>query len=310
MKPITGFSNIFKGSGTAGKSAGTTPPPVTQGSQNAEQAMTTYLGLANKSLSATQLGLRYLERGQGEANFMERPTGPTGRPPGDNRSAEQIIEGNPVLKNLGNQKDIKREELKKQCGDWTEANRDPKSRADAAYNMSKVLNYIDSNQNRNGEERECAGDGNIEGITSHGDARHGTEAGMLKDFAEKGYESLPQNRQLDKTNDTHVRMDGSNKDNFQWAMGEFGKILNKIPILKTCMAPLFNSLGEGRGLWDTLAKGALGWAQNAVGTALTVIGGPASIARTAAMDTVTIVVEEVYTEVKGKEKDHGGGIFT
>lgn len=46
---------------------------------------------------------------------------------GDNRSADQIINDNPVLKNLGNQKDIKQEELKKQFGDWTANNPDEKA---------------------------------------------------------------------------------------------------------------------------------------------------------------------------------------
>ncbi|WP_433977412.1 hypothetical protein [Erwinia sp. E_sp_B01_9] len=58
---------------------------------------------------------------------------------GDNRSADQIINDNPVLKNLGNQKDIKQEDLKKQFGDWTSNNPDEKSRALAAKNMSYFL---------------------------------------------------------------------------------------------------------------------------------------------------------------------------
>ena len=40
---------------------------------------------------------------------------------------------------------------------------------------------------RSSKVQNGQGDGNIEGITKDGDARHGTEAGMVKDFAEKGY---------------------------------------------------------------------------------------------------------------------------
>lgn len=49
--------------------------------------------------------------------------------------------------------------LKRQTGDWTEANPDPESRADAAYDLDKVLRFIDNvddstlnhSENRNGK---------------------------------------------------------------------------------------------------------------------------------------------------------------
>jgi hypothetical protein len=95
--------------------------------------------------------------------------------------------------------------------------------------MSKVLEDIDSSKNANGMGRgKAAGDGNIEGITADGDARHGTEAGLLKDFAEKGYDALKVNHTLDTTTDTHVRSDGSNKDNGDWFFDEVGKALGAI----------------------------------------------------------------------------------
>ncbi|VUD40280.1 hypothetical protein TDB9533_00063 [Thalassocella blandensis] len=312
------FTSGSKGAGGAGKAAGQAPKPAKQGSEEADAAMKKWLNIAKAgkySTMAINMGIKYMEKGHGEANFMESPSESSGRPPGDNRSAEEIINDNPALKNLGNQKDIKRDELMKRCGDWTENNPDPKSRADAAYNMSKVLNYIDNTQDRQGNERQNSGDGNIEGITSDGDARHGTEAGMLKDFAEQGYGSLPETRQLDQTNDTHVRLDGSNKDNFQWGMGEMGKIFNKIPIIGGILGPVFEGFGEGRGLGDTLAKGFLGIAQGAFSAVTTFIGGPASIAATAAIDTAMITAETVTEQTTGKtitgsEVDHGGNIFT
>lgn len=218
----------------------------------------------------------------------------TGRPPGDNRSAEQIIDENPVLKNLGNQKDIKRDQLKERFGDWTDANKDPKSRADAAWNMAAVLNNVKSLNGRDGSERtEVSANDKIEGITKDGDARHGTEAGVLKDIAEQGLKMLPDNGQLPDTKDTHVRIDGTNKDNFQWGMGEFGKILSNIPILKSVAAPFFNNIGEARDLGEVFTGGLKGLAEGGMSAAR----GPIGWGITAATDTARIVAENV-----GKDK--------
>jgi hypothetical protein len=171
----------------------------------------------------------------GQSEKSGKPSASDKRPPGDNRTAEQIIEDNPVLKNLGNQKDINREGLKKQCGDW-ENDPDPQKRADAAFKVAKVLNYIDSSKNREGGEREGKvtnglGDGNIEGITKDGDARHGTEAALVKDFSEQGYGALPDDHQLTSTNDSHVRLNGSNMDNFQWGCQQAAKYIGFLPIV-------------------------------------------------------------------------------
>ncbi len=43
-----------------------------------------------------------------EQDVSRKPEIATGRPPGDNRTAEQIINDNPILKNLGHQKDVSR----------------------------------------------------------------------------------------------------------------------------------------------------------------------------------------------------------
>ncbi|MEQ4529754.1 MAG: hypothetical protein ABN478_00440 [Mixta sp.] len=212
----------------------------------------------------------------------------TGRPPGDNRSAEQILDENPVLKNLGNQKDIKRDQLKERFGDWTADNPDPKSRADAAYNMACVLNSVKGLNDRDGDPRgEVSTNGKIEGITKSGDARHGTEAGVLKDIAEQGLSALPADGNLPQTKDTHVRKDGTNKDNFQWGMGEIGRVLSNIPILKSVLAPVFNNIGEARTLGDVFTGGLKGLAEGAMSAAR----GPVGWAVTAATDTISIAVE-------------------
>lgn len=205
-------------------------------------------------------------QGPGGGNRSEKfgkPSPDDKRPPGDDRTAEQIIEDNPVLKNLGHQKDINREGLKKQCGDW-ENDPDPQKRADAAYKVAKVLNYIDSSKNREGGVREGkvtdgVGDGNIEGITKDGDARHGTEAALVKDFSEQGYGALPDDHQLTQTNDSHVRLNGSNMDNFQWGCMQAAKYIGFIPIV----GGFLKGVGESEdGIWNGLVGGFSGAASD------------------------------------------------
>jgi hypothetical protein len=117
--------------------------------------------------------------------------------------------------------------------------------------------------------KDGQGDGNIEGITRDGDARHGTEAGLVKDFAEQGYGALGADRRLPTTSDTHVKKDGSNKDNFQWFCGETGKKLWFLPGLSNVLTGIGNSeggfLGALRGgfqgvlqTWKGVAEGVLG----------------------------------------------------
>ncbi|WP_256262172.1 hypothetical protein [Pseudomonas costantinii] len=82
------------------------------------------------------------------------------------------------------------DELKMQVGDWTDANPDLKARADAAYNLDKVLRFLD-----NVDDRTLSGshsrNGYIDGFSDDG---YGTvdnsEASLLKAFSRKGYEVL------------------------------------------------------------------------------------------------------------------------
>ncbi|MDE2037154.1 MAG: hypothetical protein KGI95_29155, partial [Pseudomonas sp.] len=73
-------------------------------------------------------------------------TGATGRLAGDHRSSDQITEQSPVLKNFLDNRDHYEvsDDLKRQVGDWSAANQDPDSRADATYNLDKVLRFIDN----------------------------------------------------------------------------------------------------------------------------------------------------------------------
>lgn len=112
------------------------------------------------------------------------------RPPGDNRSAKYIIENSPLLRDLGNQEDVK-DMLKERVGDF-------ENDSDAAYRAVLVLEHIetfDSDGNLNANKG--VGNGRVDGFTGSGQAKHGTEAGRLKDFGKYGFEFLKGD--LDKT---------------------------------------------------------------------------------------------------------------
>ena len=204
------------------------------------------------------------------------PSADDKRPAGDTRSASDIVKDSPALAHLGRQKDIKFEQLCKQTGVDPKLDiKDSKQNPDAVYRLAKVLEFIDSSKSANGGERSGKvqvgnGDGNIEGITKDGDARHGTEAGVVKDFAEQGYSSLGADHQLPTTNDSHVKEDGSNKDNFQWFAGEAGKNLWFLPGVSNVLTGIGNSEGGALGA----IKGGLGgMVQTWKGAAEGVIGG-------------------------------------
>ncbi|MDH2326577.1 hypothetical protein QCN27_06825 [Cereibacter sp. SYSU M97828] len=103
------------------------------------------------------------------------------RPEGDTRSAEEIINSDPLLKNLGNQSDVK-EMLKEQVGDF-------ETDADAAFRASQVLKHIET-YDATGNSTGGTSDGKINGFTKSGEAEHGTEAGRLQDFGKFGFEAL------------------------------------------------------------------------------------------------------------------------
>ncbi len=133
------------------------------------------------------------------------------RPPGDTRSADQIINSNPTLKNLGNQSNVEGN-LKKQVGDWTDPKLSPDQRADAAYRASEVITFVKTCNASDGSKRsdDVTKDGKIDGFTKDGQARDGTEAGLLQNFGKSGYSALQtSNHNLSKTNDSYVNKDGT-----------------------------------------------------------------------------------------------------
>lgn len=223
---------------------------------------------------------------QAEPESSGIPSANDKRPAGDKRSAAQIVDDSPALKNLGRQKDIKFDQLCKQTGIDPKLDlKDAKQNPDAVFRLAKVLEFIDSAKASNGGDRDSKvkngqGDGNIEGITKSGDARHGTEAGMVKDFAEQGYSFLGE-QQLPTTKDTHVKADGSNKDNFQWAAGEAGKHLWFLPAVSNVLTGIGDSEGGVKGVFEGAAKGYVntlkGAAEGVLGAVTTGRVNPASL---------------------------------
>jgi len=127
-----------------------------------------------------------------EREAVRAMTGPMGRQTDDQRSAQKIIEQSAVLRDyLGGddhwQLDV---DLKRDVGDWTENNPAPDSRANAAYNLDKVLRLIDNLDEDTligSEERN----GKIDGFSERGVAiQKDSEADRLDKFARNGYEAL------------------------------------------------------------------------------------------------------------------------
>src|SRR5690606_1944123 len=104
------------------------------------------------------------------------------RPEGDDRSARDILDDDPLLANLGNQSGVK-DMLKDRVGDYE---RD----ADAAYRASQVLEHI---ERFDGDGKSIVGKdvGNdkIDGFGGE-EAENGTEAGRLQDFGKYGFANL------------------------------------------------------------------------------------------------------------------------
>ncbi|WP_312047294.1 hypothetical protein [Erwinia sp.] len=231
---------------------------------------------------------------------------------GDNRSADQIINENPVLKNLGNQKDIKQAELKKQFGDWTANNPDEKSRALAAKNMSYFLNNVKALDNREGGDRgKISTNGKIEGLTKGGDARHGTEAAIVKDVAEQGLDkAFPKNGRLTTTNDEMVNLNGTNKSGFQGICLKVGKALSFIPGLSNVLTGMGRA--ESTNPWDVIKGGIVGGAKTAFDALKGMVQGvltgkvsPMQLLMSAYKGAVmnTYTMQDVKSDAKEKAKE-------
>jgi hypothetical protein len=113
------------------------------------------------------------------------------RPEEDRRSAQEIIDDNPLLKHLGNQSGVK-DRLKERVGDF-------ESNPDAAYRAAQVLDRVtqfdEIGKTQSGED---VFNTSVDGFTKSGEARHGTEAGRLQDFGKYGFAQLPELKKTDE----------------------------------------------------------------------------------------------------------------
>ncbi|UXN58289.1 type III effector HrpK domain-containing protein [Phyllobacterium zundukense] len=105
------------------------------------------------------------------------------QPEDDDRSARDIIDDSPLLKNLGNQSGVK-DMLKERVGDFEKD-------ADAAYRASQILDRITMyDEKGNALSGDDVSNSSIDGFTKSGEARHGTEAGRLQDFGKYGFDVI------------------------------------------------------------------------------------------------------------------------
>ncbi|MGO3127711.1 MAG: hypothetical protein ACTIJY_06540 [Luteimonas sp.] len=187
----------------------------------------------------------------------------TARPAGDDRSAQDIIDDNPVLKNLGNQSGI-RDKLNDFVGG------DMYNNPDQAFQAAALLTNIKSLTQADGQPRsvELQGNGKIDGFTKDGDARHGTEAGVLQDITKHGLDYLVQlNGRLPSTDDKQVNADGTNINNWDH-------------IRDTYLSPILGGLSSVAGMIPhpaaQAASAGLGAAGTVIDTASTIANGTAT----------------------------------
>lgn len=167
------------------------------------------------------------------------------RPKDDARSAQDIIDGSPLLKNLGNQSGVK-DKLRERVGDFEHD-------ADAAYRANQVLEHVERfDENGARLAGNAIDNGRVDGFTKGGDARHGTEAGRLQDFGKYGWENLKGELQhVDAAGQDGQRREAAEKAGIVWELPEGDRrsaqdIIHDNPLLK--------NLGNQSGVKDALKE--------------------------------------------------------
>ncbi|KAA6173355.1 hypothetical protein [Pseudomonas veronii] len=127
-----------------------------------------------------------------------KPTAATaGRPMNDDRGAAQIYDANPIIQRFfdtlqslpdGGHNILKH--LKNHLGDWTANNRNVTSRADATFNLARLLNYLDKNINLY-RTNEALNPSEANNLTGNEDYHPRSEFAGLMKFVLYGYSSLP-----------------------------------------------------------------------------------------------------------------------
>ncbi|WP_241083694.1 hypothetical protein [Pseudomonas viridiflava] len=166
-------------------------------------------------------------------------------PGDDKRSAQEIIDASPVLKNLGNQSGVK-DKLKERVGDF-EHDRD------AAYRAVQVLDHVEL-LNEDGVRIVNGNDGNgrVDGFTKGGDAKHGTEAGRLQDFGKYGWENLKgELKHVDSAGDSSAAREQAEAAGIHWVRPE-GDTRSAQDIIDD--NPLLKNLGNQSGVKDMLKE--------------------------------------------------------
>lgn len=105
------------------------------------------------------------------------------REDGDKRSAQEILDGSPLLRDLKNESGSSYM-LKDRVGDF-------EADADAAYRAEQVLAHIEmfDGSGKQVSDRHTGND-KIDGFTGDKEARNNTEAGRLQDLGKHGFKSL------------------------------------------------------------------------------------------------------------------------
>lgn len=167
------------------------------------------------------------------------------RPKDDHRSAQDIIDDSPLLKNLGNQSGVK-DKLRERVGDFEHD-------ADAAYRANQVLGHVERfDENGSRLAGNTIDNGRVDGFTKGGDAKHGTEAGRLQDFGKYGWENLKgELPHADTVGQDDKRREAADKAGIVWVLPEGDKrsaqdIINANPLLK--------NLGNQSGVKDALKE--------------------------------------------------------
>ncbi|WP_236275242.1 hypothetical protein [Pseudomonas congelans] len=103
---------------------------------------------------------------------------------------------------------------------------------------------------------------------------------------------------MDKTKDTHVKEDGSNRDNLPWAAGEAGKALWMVPGVSNVLTGIGDSDGSVGGMIKGGVEGAANTAKGALEGIVGSGGNPAAMlvgAYTGALSETKAAPEEVRT---------------
>lgn len=149
---------------------------------------------------------------------------------GDKRSAQDIINDTPLLKNLGNQSGVK-DKLKERVSDFEHD-------ADAAYRAKQVLEHIEVMDESGGcLAGKDVNNGRVDGFTKSGQAKHGTEAGRLQDFGKYGFGDLKgELKHIDAVGDDPAAREAGEAAGIVWQRPEGDErsaqdIINNNPLL-------------------------------------------------------------------------------